>query len=106
MATVTRSCDLHVKFDVYRRNKVREYVAWRVVDREIDWFVLQQRKYVRLARDKAGFYRSKVFPGLWLDPAAPLAGDAQTVLAAPARGLASREHAAFVARLNPPQRLP
>ena len=33
--------DLNVKLPIYRRNGVREYVIWRVPDREIDWFVLR-----------------------------------------------------------------
>lgn len=61
---------------------------------------------VRLARDNAGLYCSKVSPGLWLDPEGLVAGDTQAVLAALARGLASREHAAFVASLNPAEPLP
>jgi hypothetical protein len=47
-----------------------------------------------------------VFPGLWLDHGAMVAGDTKAVLAALARGLASREHAAFVASLNPARPLP
>ena len=85
---------------MYRRNGVREYLVWRVLDRQIDWFVLRRRNYVRLPLDKTGLYRSKVFPGLWLDPAALVRGDIPTVQAVLQRGLASREHAAFVARLN------
>ena len=40
-----------------------------------------------------------VFPGLWLDPAALLRKDLAGVLAVLERGLATPEHAAFVARL-------
>ncbi len=94
------SFDLHTKLEVYRRNGVREYVVWRVRDREIDWFVLKRRKYVKLPLDENGLYRSKVFPGLWLDPAALIRGDSATVQGALQRGLASREHAAFLAKLD------
>src|ERR1022692_3269442 len=34
------SYDLHSKLEAYRRNNVKEYVVWRVLDRVIDWFVL------------------------------------------------------------------
>src|SRR5262249_50398042 len=34
------SYDLHDKLHVYRRNGVREYIVWRVLEQEIDWFVL------------------------------------------------------------------
>jgi Uma2 family endonuclease len=102
VASSSVSYDLNAKFAVYRRNGVREYLVWRVWDRQVDWFVLRGRNYVRLRLDKTGLYRSKVFPGLWLDPAALVRGDTEALRAALQRGLASPEHAAFVARLNPP----
>jgi Uma2 family endonuclease len=102
VAASSASYDLHAKLRVYRRNGVREYIVWRVLDREIDWFVLRAGQYERLSLDAEGLYRSEVFPGLWLDPAALLRGDLATVLAVVHRGLASPEHAAFVSRLHPP----
>jgi Uma2 family endonuclease len=101
VASSSVSYDLTDKLKVYRRNGVCEYLVWRVLDRQIDWFVLREGEYVRLPFDEAGLYRSEVFPGLWLDPTALVSGDTKTVLAALQRGLASPEHAAFVARLNP-----
>jgi hypothetical protein len=44
--------------------------------------------------------RSSIFPGLWLEPAALLAGDLERVLTVLALGLATPEHAAFVAELE------
>jgi hypothetical protein len=44
--------------------------------------------------------RSAVSPGRWLEPAALLRGDLATVLALVQQGLASPEHAEFVARLR------
>jgi hypothetical protein len=70
-----------------------------VLDCEIDWFVLRRKRYVRLTPDEDGLLRSETFPGLWLDPSALLTGDLPRVMAAVQRGLASPEHAAFVARL-------
>ena len=102
VASSSASYDLHAKLRVYRRNGVREYLVWRVLDQEIDWFVLRAGQYERLLLDAEGLYRSEVFPGLWLDPAALLRGDLATVLAVVQRGLASPEHAAFVMRLHPP----
>lgn len=102
VASSSASYDLHTKLRVYRRNGVREYIVWRVLDQELDWFVLRAEQYERLALDAAGLYRSEVFPGLWLNAAALLQGDLATVLAVVQRGLASPEHAAFVMRLHPP----
>jgi Uma2 family endonuclease len=94
------SYDLHTKLHAYRRNGVREYVVWRVLDEEIDWFVWRDGQYERLAADPAGTLRSEVFPGLWLDPTSLLAGDLATALARLDEGLASPEHAAFVSHLG------
>src|SRR5690606_16531043 len=33
----TASYDLHDKLNAYRRNGVKEYLVWRIADREIDW---------------------------------------------------------------------
>src|SRR5207249_7770324 len=71
----TVSIDLGPKLVVYRRNGVGEYLVWRALDRAIDWFVLRGSQYDRLPLDAAGVCRSEVFPGLWLDVAALLAGD-------------------------------
>jgi hypothetical protein len=94
------SIDLNGKRKAYCRNGILEYIVWRVEDREIDWFVLRQGEYDRLARDAAGIYHSEVLPGLWLDPAALVNGDMQTVFRVVQQGLASPEHAAFVAKLQ------
>jgi Uma2 family endonuclease len=88
------------KLDAYRRSGVREYLVWRVLDQAIDWFILRDGRYDRLAPDAGGLYKSEVFPGLWLDPAALLRGDLATVAQVQQQGLASTEHAAFVARLQ------
>jgi hypothetical protein len=94
------SIDLNSKRRVYCRNGILEYVVWRVEDGEIDWFVLREGEYHRLPRDAVGIYRSEVLPGLWLDSAALVNGDLLAVSRAVQQGLASSEHAAFVARLQ------
>jgi Uma2 family endonuclease len=101
VASSSVSYDLHVKLQVYRRNGVREYLVWRVLEREIDWFVLRAGQYERMPVDVQGLLRSEVFPGLWLDPAALVRGDLATVVAIVQQGLASPEHAAFVVHLHP-----
>jgi Uma2 family endonuclease len=100
IASSTVSIDLHAKFAVYLRNHVREYVVWRVLDRAVDWFVLRQGSYERLQLTAAGVYASEIFPGLWLEPSALVRGDLAGVHQVLQQGLASPEHAAFVARLQ------
>ena len=75
------SCLMHSSH-LYRRNGVRAYLVWRVLDRAIDWFALQAGQYERLQPDAQGLVRSEVFPGLWLDTAALLRGDLASVLTA------------------------
>jgi Uma2 family endonuclease len=96
------SYDLHAKQNVYRRNGVREYIVWRVLDQVIDWFVLRGTQYELLIPDTQGVLHSEVFPGLWLESVALLVHDMPRVLACLQHGLATPEHAAFVAKLNPP----
>jgi Uma2 family endonuclease len=94
------SYDLHEKLGAYQRNGVREYLVWRVGDAAIDWFVLREGRFEKLVPDAAGILKSEVFPGLWLDPAALLRGDLARVMAVVQEGVASPEHAAFVAKLQ------
>lgn len=91
IAASTVSLDLHQKLKVYRRNQVQEYLVWRVEDGEFDWFRLQQEEYIKLEPLENGIIRSQVFPGLWLDTAALLAGNLARVLTVVQQGLASQE---------------
>ncbi|WP_390903761.1 Uma2 family endonuclease [Trichothermofontia sichuanensis] len=43
------SYNLHDKMQVYRRNRVQEYLVWRVLDNAFDWFVLDEGTYVQLS---------------------------------------------------------
>lgn len=100
VASSSASIDLHDKLKVYRRNQVREYLVWRVLDGAIDWFTLRDGEYVPLAASEDGVLRSLVFPGLWLDAATLLRGDLAGVFVRLQQGIASPEHASFVARLQ------
>ena len=96
----TVSYDLGKKLNAYRRNGVREYVVWRVLDGQVDWFVNREGQFERLLPTADGIVRSMVFPGLWLDPAALVRGEKATGKLVLERGLSSPEHADFVARLE------
>jgi Uma2 family endonuclease len=100
VAATSANYDLHVKLNAYRRSGVQEYVVWRVFDREIDWFVLRGEQYVRMTLTAEVLYKSEVFPGLWLDPAAIIASDKSRTYQVIQQGVATPEHAAFVARLQ------
>ena len=94
------SMDLKSKFDVYCAHRVQEYLVWRVLDEEVDWFVRRGSRFRRHKADQDGIHRSRVFPGLWLDAAALVAGDLARVLDVLHAGLASPAHAAFVEELR------
>ena len=100
VAASSVSQDTTTKLSVYRRHGALEYLVWRVQDGAIDWYVLKRNRFVKQDPDADGLQRSKVFPGLWLDPAAMIRGDTGAVRAALERGLASPEHAEFVRRLS------
>ena len=100
IAASSASYDLHDKLEAYRRNGVREYFVWRTEDGALDWFIHRGGRYERLEPGTDGLLRSEVFPGLWLDPAALLAGDLPRVLEVLNAGLASAEHEAFVVQLQ------
>jgi Uma2 family endonuclease len=82
VAYSSASRDLHQKKRAYERNGVREYIVWRTLDGEIDWFQLRDGAYVKREPGVDGLIASEVFPGLRLDVGAVLAGDRAKLLAA------------------------
>jgi Uma2 family endonuclease len=100
VAATSVSIDAGTKKMAYQRHGVKEYLIWRVLDDEIDWFILRDSGYAQLAADPAGIVRSETFPGLWLDRPAMLRRDSAAVLRLLQQGLASPEHAHFVASLE------
>ncbi|QDU27424.1 hypothetical protein ETAA8_25110 [Anatilimnocola aggregata] len=94
------SYDLNVKFRVYRRNGVKEYVVWRVLDEAIDWFVLQGSEYAKQTRAADGLHQSVIFPGLWVNPDELVRQSMDLMLKTLDRGLASPEHQEFVKQLK------
>ncbi len=80
IAASTVSYDLHAKKLAYERNGVKEYIVWRTLDREIDWFILENDKYVKLNPDDAGIIHSREFEGLRLNITAILNGNMAIVL--------------------------
>lgn len=100
VAASSAAYDLHDKLDVYRRNGVQEYLVLLVYERETRWYAWEEGAYQRLEPDDEGVLRSRVLPGLWLEPARFWEGDLAGVLAVLQRGLTSAEHDAFVKRLR------
>lgn len=99
IAASTASYDLHEKFQVYQENGVQEYLVWRVQDGALDWYQLRDGEYVS-QEEINGVLKSLVFPGLWLNRRALLAGDLATALATVQAGIATPEHQAFCEQLT------
>jgi Uma2 family endonuclease len=100
VAASTASLDVREKLASYRRAGVREYLVWRTEDEAVDWWSLEEDEYRALPSTADGILRSKLFPGLWLDSQALIAGDGARLMARLQHGLQSAEHAAFVGRLQ------
>jgi hypothetical protein len=90
--------DLGVKKDLYEKAGVQEYLAFIVDEQAIRWHRLVNGIY-KLSRPVNGIFRSKVFPGLWLDAAALWRQDLAGILKILERGLKSAEHTSFVKSL-------
>jgi Uma2 family endonuclease len=100
IAASSVAIDLGDKKRAYRRNGVQEYIVWRVYDRAIDWFSLQDGDYVSLPVDDQGIVKSQKFPGLWLAVNAMLSGEMLAVLATLQLGLSSAAYQAFKRQLT------
>ncbi|HVA50267.1 MAG TPA: Uma2 family endonuclease [Pirellulales bacterium] len=99
VAVSTASYDLHQKFRLYQSAGIPEYLAVVVFEQEIRWHMLVDGRYQLLSPDADGLYRSRIFPGLWLDGNALLSGNLRQVLDRLQEGLRSAEHERFVAQL-------
>jgi putative restriction endonuclease len=105
VAVSSVSYDLHDKLNAYRRNQVREYLVWRVRDREVDWFVLREGQFEKLPLGEDGLLRSETLPGLWLDPRAVVSREAARMFEVAMQGVASPEHPTFLAQVKTVQQV-
>lgn len=99
----TESIDRNRKKLDYEKAGVREYMVAALRTGQVFWYIRRRGKFKEMAPGSDGIFRSEVFPGLWLDPAAFLKRDGKRVLAVLHQGLASPEHATFVAKLKKAQ---
>jgi Uma2 family endonuclease len=99
VADSSKDLDLGPKKDTYERAGTLEYIVFTIDPDDVFWHVRQGGRLVRISPDADGLYRSKTFPGLWLDPLALIADDGPAMAATLDRGFATEEHAEFVARL-------
>jgi Uma2 family endonuclease len=100
IARSSRAYDLNDKKDDYERAGVTEYIVVEIDPNRIHWFVRNGDHFEEMSPGPDGIYRSKVFPGLWLDPAALFAGNIARRNEVLDQGMRTSEYAAFVARLS------
>lgn len=97
IAYSTRAIDLHRKKRDYQRARVREYLVVCIEEGALRWFRFPKGE---IKPDERGVYRSRVFPGFWLDGPALLDLSSAQVLETLHAGLQSAEHAAFIKHLE------
>lgn len=100
VAASSASIDARDKWRAYRRNGIKEYILWRTLDRQLDWWVLEGDEYHPKLPDAQRLISSASFPGLVLAVDALLAMDSGKVLDALQAAMQTPAHAEFVARLK------
>lgn len=99
VARSSRRFDLNEKKGDYERAGVLEYVVVELDPDRIHWFIRRGDHFEDLSAGPDGIYRSEIFPGLWLDAEAFYTEDLPRLLQVLDQGLATPDHAAFVAKL-------
>jgi Uma2 family endonuclease len=92
----TSARDAGAKLRLYERSGVREDMIVKPKKRDINWLELFEGKYRPIKPGPDGVFYSRIFPGLWLDPAGLWQRDFTAMRAVVERGLATPEHADFV----------
>ena len=99
VALSSGACDLGAKFRLYERVGVHEYWVAVVPEARLIWYEWIKGSFCAREPDADGVYRSRSFPGLWLDTEAFWRRDGARVQVVLGHGLATPQHAAFVASL-------
>jgi Uma2 family endonuclease len=99
IARSSRDYDLGAKKADYERAGAQEYVVVELDPDRVHWFIRQGDHFEILPPGPDGVYRSRIFPGLWLDPQALFAEDRVRLTGVLDQGLAAPQHAAFAAQL-------
>ena len=99
VAVSSAAHDLGAKFHLYQRQGVLEYLVALVGEKRFAWYEWIKGAFRTLELGTDGILRSRCFPGLWLDAEAFWRLDGAGVRTVLEQGLATPEHAAFVAGL-------
>jgi Uma2 family endonuclease len=102
VSDTTIGLDLGEKKQDYELAGVLEYIVLDLQKGKLYWFDL--RGGLEIKPDRRGIYRSKVFPGLWIDGRALVTRKPARLLKVIQEGVSSPQHAAFVRRLRAARR--
>ena len=93
ICTTSRDYDFGSKLRLYQRAGVQEYVTVEtfIATQRIIWRVLEEGRYKPLEMDDDRIFRSREFPGLWLDVDAFWADDVRKMLDTLDRGIKQRD---------------
>ena len=98
VAASPRSLEFHLKLERYRQSGVNEYLVLCLEEWKLYWFNLQLNR--EMLADADGIFRSRAFPGLWIDGQALLDRQPAKLLEVLDHGLASPAYASFRDRLT------
>lgn len=93
----SRSMDLHIKRKRYELAGVLEYLVFSLQDQELFWFDLANGQPIHHIE---GIFKSKIFPGLWIDKSALFSNKYELMMETLQKGLSSVEHQDFVQKQN------
>lgn len=100
IAVSSRARDLGEKLTLYERMGVREYVVAVAAESKLVWNELTATGFQPIAPDRDGIFRSRCFPGLWLDANALWPIDLPQIAAVLQQGINTQEHTDFVTHLS------
>ena len=100
VALSSAAYDLHAKRRDYEKYGVGEYLVLVLREQRAVWFVREGDAFTEMPPSDDGLLRSRLFGGLWLDPAGIFAWDTRRVHEVLGQGLASDDHRRTVKRLG------
>jgi hypothetical protein len=98
IAGSSRVVDLGRKRKDYLAAGVQEYIVLCIEECEVHWFHFPSKR--KLKPDRNGVWKSRIFPGLWINEAALWEHDSVRLLETVRQGVAAPEHEEFARRLR------
>jgi Uma2 family endonuclease len=97
VAHSSKAIDMGRKRQDYLEAGVQEYIVLCLEERELHWFHFPSKR--KLKPDRNGVWKSRIFPGLWINEPALWERDSTRLRETVQQGVASPEHQAFARRL-------